>query len=316
MHRVALLALPGFYPLELGAAAQIFTRQAGYDLLPASIAPLPSAGMTVTMTYGLSALEDAGTVIVPGYEDTSTPPPDGVIEALHAAGARGARLVSFCSGAFALAAAGILDGRPATTHWQKVDELRERYPAIDVQPDRLYVDDGDVLTSAGVTACIDLSLHLIRQDHGAAAANDSARALVAPPRRSGGQLQYVDRVRPHPTGRHLDGLREWMSRNLQEALTVDALAGEAHMSRRTFARRFRDETGTSPMAWLTAARIDRARELLETTDEPVERIGRTVGLESPASFRNAFHRHLGTSPQAYRTTFRIRDHDTAVAANG
>lgn len=316
MHRIALLALPGFYPLELGAAAQIFSRQAGYDLLPVSVAPLPSAGMTVTTTYGLDALDAADTVIVPGYDDTSAALPSGTIEALRAAGKRGARLVSFCSGAFALAAAGVLDGRPATTHWQKVDEFRARYPTIDVQPDRLYVDDGDVLTSAGVTACIDLSLHLIRRDQGAAAANDHARALVAPPRRSGGQLQYIDRVPPRATGDDLSGLREWMAANLRSEVTIDALAGRAHMSRRTFVRRFRDETGTSPIAWLTAVRIDRARELLEASNASIERIGQDVGFDAPASFRNAFHRHLGTSPQAYRATFRLTEPVATPTAAG
>lgn len=304
MHRIALLALPGVFPLEFGVAAQVFTPQAGYALTPVTVAPLSSAGATLSTARGLDALQGAETVIVPGYQDTSAPLPDGVIASLRSAHARGARMVSFCSGAFALAAAGILDGRPATTHWQKVDELRERHPAVDVQPDRLYVDDGDVLTSAGVTACIDLSLHLIRRDHGASAANDHARALVAPPSRSGGQLQYVDRVRPRPTGHRLDDLREWMSRDLPRAVTIDMLAREAHVSRRTLARRFREETGTSPLAWLTAARIDRARQLRETTDDPVEHVGHDVGLGTPASFRSAFHRHLGTSPQQYRATFR------------
>lgn len=304
MHRIALLALPGVYPLEFGAAAQIFTRQAGYELLSVALGSVASRGVTFTAEHGLEALEAADTVIVPGYEDTSTDPSDDVLDALRTASARGVRLVSFCSGAFALAAAGILDGRPATTHWQRVQELRDRYPTIDVQPDRLYVDDSDVLTSAGVTACIDLSLHLIRQDYGAAAANEHARGLVAPPRRTGGQLQYVDQVRPRATGQQLSSLREWMTRNLREEMSIDRLAAEAHMSRRTFVRRFREETGTSPIDWLTAARIDRARELLETTSDSVELIGQIVGLSSPASFRSAFHRHLGTSPQAYRATFR------------
>lgn len=305
MHRIAVLALPGVYPLEFGAATQIFTRQAGYELLPVAVGPVSSGGVTITTEHDLRVLETVDTIIVPGYEDTSSDPPAAVIEALQSAAARGARLVSFCSGAFALAAAGLLNGRAATTHWQKVTELRNRYPQIDLQPDSLYVDDGDVLTSAGVTACIDLSLHLIRRDQGAAAANDHARGLVAPPRRTGGQLQYVDQVRPHPSGSHLDDLRSWMIEHLQEEVTIDLLAGRAHLSRRTFVRRFREETGTSPIDWLTAARIDRAREILETTDDPVEQIGQAVGLASPASFRSAFHRHLGTSPQAYRATFRL-----------
>jgi transcriptional regulator GlxA family with amidase domain len=177
----------------------------------------------------------------------------------------------------------LLDGRPATTHWAASDRLRNHYPNIDVQPNRIFVDDGDILTSAGVTAGIDLCLHLIRIDCGAAAANERARALVAPPRRSGDQAQYVDRLRGAPTGDKLASLRQWMLENLSESMTIDALAAQAHMSRRSLIRHFRTETGTSPMAWLTEARIDRARELLETTAEPIEQIGRLAGLGSPAS---------------------------------
>jgi transcriptional regulator GlxA family with amidase domain len=215
-------------------------------------------------------------------------------------------MVSICTGAFALAAAGLLDGRPATTHWQRAADLRARHPRVRVLPNRLYVDDGDILTSAGVTAGIDLCLHLIRTDEGAAAANTRARELVAPPRRAGGQAQYIERLRPEASGDELGALREWMLGDLARPLDVDTLAARVHLSRRTFLRRFREETGTSPMAWLTSARLDRARELLETTDVPVEHLGRHTGLGSAATVRAAFHRYLGTSPRDYRALFRHR----------
>ena len=226
-----------------------------------------------------------------------------VLDALRVARVRGVRLVSICTGAFALAAAGLLDGRPATTHWRWTRELQARYPAVEVLPNRLFVDDGDILTSAGVTAGIDLCLHLIRRDHGAAAANTRARALVAPPQRQGGQAQFIERLLPEASSHDLGPLRDWMLENLELPHDLDTLARRAHMSRRTLTRRFREETGVSPMRWLADARIDRARELLEMTAEPVENIGRLTGLGAPASVRAAFHRHIGTSPQEYRSLF-------------
>lgn len=208
--------------------------------------PVAGGGLTITADAGLEALEGAGTVIVPGYDDIDAPPPAEVVAALRAAHAGGARIVSICTGAFALAAAGLLDGRPATTHWQRTAALRARYPRVRVLPNRLYVDDGDILTSAGVTAGLDLCLHLIRADEGAAAANSRARDLVAPPRRAGGQAQYIERLRPEATGDELGPLREWMLGDLTRQLDVDTLAARVHLSRRTFLRRFREETGTSP----------------------------------------------------------------------
>jgi transcriptional regulator GlxA family with amidase domain len=306
-HLVAVLVLPGVLPLDFGIATQVFGTDPHYELVVCAgslAAPVPGSGFAITPAAGLGALASAGTVIIPGYEDPDAPLPDTVLAALRAAHARGTRLVSICSGAFALAAAGLLDGRPATTHWQQVGRLRQRYPQVNVLPNQLYVDDGDILTSAGVTAGIDLCLHLIRTDHGAAAANSRARALVAPPQRAGGQSQYIERLRPEASGSRLGPLRDWMLASLASDLSIDALAKHAHMSRRTLIRRFREETGTSPMAWLASARIDHARELLETTDDPVEHIGRITGLGAPASVRAAFHRHVGTSPREYRTLFR------------
>src|SRR6266705_3914891 len=299
-HRVAVIALPGVIALEFGIATQVFGHDPHYHLTVCAeerTAPVPGSGFVINTSAGLEALKRAETVIVPGYDDVDAAVSSALLAALRDAHARGARLVSICSGAFALAAAGLLDGRPATAHWQQADQLQRRYPQVDVLPNRLYVDDGDILTSAGVTAGIDLCLHLVRSDHGAAAANTRARALVAPPQRAGGQAQYIERLRPKASADRLAPLRDWMLANLASDLSTDALAKHAHMSRRTLIRRFREETGTSPMAWLASARIDRARELLETADDPVEHIGHITGLGAPASVRAAFHRHGGTSPQ-------------------
>ena len=305
-HRVMVLVLPGVLPLEFGIAVQIFGTDPHYELTVCASAPVQGDGFCVTASAGLGVLADADTVVVPGYRDFGAKPSSDVLAALQDAHQRGARLVSICSAAFALAAAGLLNGRPATTHWQVTDELRRQYPLIDVRPNCLYVDDGDILTSAGVTAGIDLCLHLIRRDNGAAAANSRARALVAPPQRAGGQAQYVERLLPDSSGDKLAPLRTWLLGHLTDPIDLDTIAGSAGMSRRTLVRRFREETGTSPIAWLTDARLDRARELLELTDEPVESLGRLTGLGSPASVRAIFRQRLGTSPQEYRAMFRHR----------
>jgi transcriptional regulator GlxA family with amidase domain len=314
-HQVAVLVLPSVIPLELGTVTEVFGRDPHYDLTvcaDSATSTVSGSAFSIYTSDGLDALERAETVVVPGYEDVDGTVPTSVIDALQKAHARGARLVSICTGAFALAAAGVLDGRPATTHWRWAGDLQSRYPRVDVLPNRLFVDDGDVLTSAGVTTGIDLCLHIIRRDHGAAAANSRARGLVAPPQRQGGQAQFVERLRPTASGDQLTALRDWMLENMALALDLDTLAKQAHMSRRTLTRRFRDETGVAPMAWLADARIDRARELLETTAEPVENIGRLTGLGAPASVRAAFHRRLGVSPQDYRSLFR---HHTSQRAN-
>ena len=305
-HRVAVLGLPGLIPLELGIATEVFGRDPHYDVTVCAeggVARGVGPGITVTTSAGLKVLREADTVIVPGYEDLDATLSAAVLDALRLAHGRGARLVSICTGAFAVAAAGLLDGRHATTHWLWTDELQRRHPLVEVLPNRLFVDDGDILTSAGMTTGIDLCLHLIRRDHGAAAANSAARVLVAPPQRQGGQAQFVERLRAEVTGDQLGPLRDWMLENLALPLDLDTLAGRAHMSRRTLTRRFREETGVAPMAWLTDARIDRARVLLETTTEPIENIGRLTGLGAPASVRAAFHRRIGTSPKEYRAVF-------------
>jgi transcriptional regulator GlxA family with amidase domain len=315
-HRVVVLALPGVVPLDLGIPAQVFEMDPHYQVVVCadpSAGPVRSIGFTVATSTGLEALRNADTVVVPGYRAPDAPLPATALRAIRSAHARGARLVSICTGAFALAAAGLLDGRPATTHWQETALLQRLYPRIDVRPNLLYVDDGDILTSAGVTAGVDLCLHIVRRDHGAAAANARARALVAPPQRSGGQAQFIERFLPPARGESLAPIRTWMLDNLARPQTVDDLARRAHMSRRTFIRRFKKEVDTAPMAWLTAARIDWARELLETTTAPVEQVARLSGLGSPAAFRAAFHRHVGTSPANYRATFQTQHSDGSGA---
>src|SRR6478736_2033060 len=305
-HRIAVVVLPGVIPLEFGTAALVYGWDPHYGVTVCAedrAAQVPGFGFTINTSAGLEGLKRAESVIVPGYQDVDASVSPAVLDALRAARARGARIVSICTGAFALAAAGLLDGRPATTHWRWTDELQRRHPEVAVLPNRLFVDDGDILTSAGVTAGIDLCLYLIRSDHGAAAANTRARALVAPPRRQGGQAQFVEQLRPQAGGGELGPLRDWMLENLALPHDLDTLARRAHMSRRTLTRRFREETGVPPMRWLVDARIDRAREILETTTEPVENLGHLTGLGAPASVRAAFHRHIGTSPQEYRSLF-------------
>lgn len=312
-HQVVVLVLPGVLPIDLGIPAQVFGTDPHYAMTVCadpSAGPVHSDGFTVSVSAGLEALRNADTVVVPGFRDPHAPISDTAVQAIRAAHACGTRLVSICTGAFALAASGLLDERPATTHWGQADLLQRLYPRIDVQANRLFVDDGDVLTSAGVTAGLDLCLHIIRNDHGAAAANTRARALVAPPHRSGNQAQFIERFRPSADGEKLALIRAWMLDNLTHRQSVDDLAQRAHMSRRTFLRHFRQETHTSPMAWLAAARIDFARELLEATATPVEQVAGRSGLGSPAAFRAAFHRHVGTSPTAYRAMFRVKTAET------
>ena len=227
-HRVAVLGLPSLIPLELGIATEVFGRDPHYDVTVCAeggVARGVGPGITVTTSAGLKVLREADTVIVPGYEDLDATLSAAVLDALRLAHGRGARLVSICTGAFAVAAAGLLDGRHATTHWLWTDELQRRHPLVEVLPNRLFVDDGDILTSAGMTAGIDLCLHLIRRDHGAAAANSAARVLVAPPQRQGGQAQFVERLRAEATGDQLGPLRDWMLENLALPLDLDTLAG-------------------------------------------------------------------------------------------
>lgn len=306
-HLVAVLVLPGVRPLDLGIPTQVFRARAGwpYALRVCGAQPGPvatDAGFDVLVPHGLEGLRDADTVLVPGY-DAGRPLLPEVRDALRLAARRGRRMVSICTGAFALAEAGLLDGHRATTHWNSTDRLAREFPAVDVDADALYVDEGDVLTSAGVSAGIDLCLHLVRSDRGTGLANAVARMIVAAPHREGGQLQFVDRpvvARPETS---LGPLRQRVLADLAQPLTIADLAGWAHLSTRTFARRFRAETGTTPKQWILGARLARARELLETSDLPVERVAAAVGLGTVANFRGHFQRATGRTPSGYRSVF-------------
>ncbi len=309
LHRIAVLVLDGAKPLDVGIPAQVFATRPSmpYEVHVCGAAPGLVAGgdgLAYHVAEGLEALEAADTVVVPGYrQPATTVPPVSVVDALLAAHDRGARLAAISTGAFALAATGLLDGKRATTHWHYTKALADRYPRIVVDENVLFVDEGDVLTSAGAASGIDLCLHLVRRDHGVGLSNHVARRLVAAPYRSGGQAQYVPRSVPEPLGDLFAGTREWALAHLAEALTLDSLARNARVSARTFSRRFVEDTGYTPMQWVLRARIDVARELLERTDLGVEQIAHRVGLGTDANLRLHFHRILGTSPTEYRHTF-------------
>ncbi len=307
-HRVAVLALDCVITMDLSIPAQIFTdrEQTPYRMQLCGRSPGPvrtTSGFPVIAQRGLAALRYADTVVVPGFSPHDAPLPGDVLDALRGAYARGTRMVSICTGAFALAAAGILDGHSATTHWRYADDLAARYPRISVEAGVLYVDAGRVLTSAGVACGIDLCLHIVRNDFGTAVANRVARDIVAAPHRGGGQAQYVERCVPPERGTTLAGTRAWALHNLHRALLVADLARHANLSERTLARRFVAETGMPPLQWLLAARVDLARELLERGDLSVEQVADLSGLGSAANLRLHFRRLVGTSPGAYRKTF-------------
>jgi transcriptional regulator GlxA family with amidase domain len=308
-HRVAVLVLDGAKPLDVGIPAQIFTTRQSMPYVVRSCGREPGLvtggdGLAYHVGDGLEALEWAETIFVPGYRhpDREDPPAD-VVEALRAAYDRGARIAAISTGAFALAAAGLLDGRRATTHWHYTRQLQARHPLVDVDENVLFVDEGRVLTSAGAASGIDLCLHLVRRDHGVGLSNHVARRLVAAPYRSGGQAQYVPRSVPESLGPLFAATREWALMRLADPITVGALARHANVSTRTFSRRFVEDTGYTPMQWVLRARVDLARELLERTDLGVEQIADRVGLGTGANLRLHFHRILGTSPSEYRQTF-------------
>ncbi len=307
-HRVVALALPGVILLDLAAPTHLFGHLGGrrYRFELAAVAPGPvstSTGFEVVAPAGLDALRRADTVVVPGSDDVA---PDTATAALRRAHARGARVMSICTGAFALARAGLLDGRRATTHWAFAAELARRYPDVDVDPSVLYVDEGSVLTSAGVAAGLDLCLHVIRRDHGAAVAAEFARRTVVAPHRDGGQAQFVQRpvVESRPLGDSLGPTREWAQGRLEQPLDVATLARHACMSPRTFARRFRSETGTTPAQWVLEQRTRAAQALLERTALAVEDVATRTGFGSAATLRTHFGRRLATTPSAYRRSFR------------
>ncbi|AZS76835.1 AraC family transcriptional regulator [Streptomyces lydicus] len=312
MHAVAVLALDKVIPFDLSTPIEAFTRtrlpdgRPGYQVRVCAERPEVDAGtFALRAPWGLDGLTDADTVIVPGTADPTAPLPPAVHDALNAAAANGTRIASICSGTFSLAAAGLLDGLRATTHWIVAGMLAAAYPDIDVDPDVLYVDNGQILTSAGAAAGLDLCLHLIRRDYGSAVAADAARLSVMPLEREGGQAQFI--VQPYPStprGSALEPLLTWLQDNLARELTLADIAVRADMSTRTLIRRFREQTGTTPLQWLHRARVRQAQHLLETTTHSVERIGAQVGFGSPTAFRDRFKRTTGVSPQTYRRTFR------------
>ncbi|MGO4536465.1 GlxA family transcriptional regulator [Leifsonia sp. 2MCAF36] len=308
-HRVAVLVLEGAKPLDVGIPAQVFSHRPSmpYEVRVCGAGPglvTGGDGLSYHVAEGLEALAQADTVFVPGYRNPgSADPPAAVVGALLAAHERGARLAAISTGAFALAATGLLDGKRATTHWHYTRALAERHPLVRVDENVLFVDEGDILTSAGAASGIDLCLHLVRRDHGVGLSNRVARRLVAAPYRSGGQAQYVPRSVPEPLGDLFAGTRDWALAHLSEQLTLEELARNANVSARTFSRRFVEDTGYTPMQWVLRARVDVARELLERTDLGVEQIAARVGLGTGANLRLHFQRILGTSPTEYRRTF-------------
>ncbi|MEU5805514.1 helix-turn-helix domain-containing protein [Streptomyces sp. NPDC047718] len=317
LHRVAVLALAGLLPFELGIPHRIFGRArdaAGaplYEILTCALAPGPvrtDADFAVQVEHGPELLATADTVVVPASYELGPVYEEGrLTEELAAALARvrpGTRLVSICTGGYVLAAAGYLDGRRATTHWFHAEHFQRLFPAVRVDPDVLYTDDGNVLTSAGVAAGIDLCLHIVRSDHGAAVANDVARRTVVPPHRDGGQAQFVERPVPQPQVASTATARAWVLGRLHEPVRLADLARQESMSVRTFTRRFREEAGTSPGEWITAQRVERARQLLEETDLAMEQVARETGFGTAQSLRKHVQAALGVSPTAYRRTFR------------
>ncbi len=314
MHRVAVLLVEPVVGFDAGIAPTLFGAAADadgtslYDVVTCGLHRGPVAttnGYAIVPAAGPEVLATADTVVVPGtrYRPART---DGVLEP-HLARALasirpGTRLVSICTGAFVLAAAGILDGRPATTHWRFADDLRALHPQVRLDENVLFVDDGDVLTSAGLAAGIDLCLHIIRRDHGAWVANDVARYCVVPPWREGGQAQFIERRAPTDDA-STAATRQWALDHLDEPLSIEQLARHARMSERTFSRRFRDETGQSPGAWVRTRRVELARELLETADLPVDEVARRAGLGSGGNLRHHLRRGLGMSPSSYRKVF-------------
>jgi transcriptional regulator GlxA family with amidase domain len=311
MHTVAVLALDNVVPFDLSTPLEVFGRsrlpgeRPGYRVRVCAPTPHIEAGLfTLQARGGLDVLADADTIIVPGTATPFAPVPVPVLDALRAAGAAGTRMASICVGTFTLAQAGLLDGLRATTHWLVAPELARQYPRIEVDADVLYVDNGQILTSAGAAAGLDLCLHMIRRDYGSVVAADAARLSVMPLEREGGQAQFIVHEQPPaPQGSALEPLLRWLEDNAGRELTLDEIAHRAGMSTRTLLRRFREQTGTTPLQWLHRTRVRQAQHLLETTEHSVERIAAQVGFGSPTAFRDRFKRIAGVTPQSYRHAF-------------
>ncbi len=311
-RRVVAFTYDGLCTFEFGVVVEMFglprpeLSVPWYDFRVCALDRGPlraTGGITIQPRAGLRAFNDAGTIVIPGWRNPDERPPAPLLNALRAAHARGTRLVTICSGVFVLAAAGLLNGKRATTHWRYAETLQSRYPEVQVEADVLYVDEGQILTSAGSAAGIDLCLHIVRSDFGADIANQVARRLVMPPQREGGQSQYIPAPIRRDATNGLASVLDWAQRKLHEPLTIDRLARRANMSGRTFARRFREETGTTPHHWLTHQRLLAAQHRLETTDDSIDTIADAVGLRTAATLRLHFRDRLGTTPTAYRRRF-------------
>lgn len=313
MHSVAIAAFDGVVPFDLSTPCEVFGRarfpngKPAYDVKVCGVARDVDAGLFALRTrHGLRELARADTIVLPGIADLSLRAPEELVRTVCRAANRGARVASICTGAFLLAATGLLDGRRATTHWLAAPELARRHPSIAVDEAALYIDEGRVLTSAGAAAGLDLCLHIVRRDLGAAAAGEVARSAVMPLERAGGQAQFIRHAPPDADGRSLEKLLRWIERHLEAELSLADLARRAGMSARTLARHFKDQTGTTPAQYVNERRIRRAQSLLETTAHSVDRIATDVGFGSPVTLRQRFREIVGTSPQVYRRTFRAR----------
>ncbi|MFC7564544.1 helix-turn-helix domain-containing protein [Actinomadura namibiensis] len=311
MSTVAVAVADGILHFELALAYELFSSpppasvEDWYEPVICGAGPVRADGrFLLEPDGGLDRLALADTVIVPGWADVDTDPPADLVDAVRAAHEAGARVASLCTGAFVLAAAGLLEGLRATTHWAHTEALAARHPRIEVDPDVLYVDNGSVLTSAGKAAAMDLCLHLVRRDHGSVVANAVARRLVVPPHRPGGQAQFVATPVPERHDHPLSDLLAWAARRLDQPLTVEDLARRANMSSRHLGRHFRSMTGTTPLQWLLTQRIRRAQELLETTDDSVDAIAEATGMGTATTLRRHFNRTVGVPPDSYRRTFR------------
>lgn len=318
-HRVALLVDEGSNPFEMSIAMELFGMprpELGvewYDFIACASTPdvrMRDGLFTMHCPGSLRDVAAADTVIAPNRPDPRTPPGPDVLEALRTAAQRGARMVSFCTGTFTLAAAGVLDGHAATTHWRWTDEFHDRYPQVDLRPDVLFVDDGAVLTAAGSAAAMDLCLHMVRSDYGATVASAVSRRLVFPTNRDGGQQQFIERPMPVVHGTSIADVMRWAAARLDEPLTVSSLASQAAMSPSTLHRRFVAEVGVTPLRWLHTERIDHARVLLETTELDIEGVARSSGFGTASNLRFHFRRHLGVTPSVYRA-----NHAATVASS-
>lgn len=312
LRTVAAVVMDRAGAFELGVVCEVFGVDRTADGVPGLDFrvcgerpghPLTSTGFAVVPAYGLDAIADADLVAVPALDYPQHDYPPAILTAVRDAAARGAIVLSVCTGAFLLAEAGLLDGLRCTTHWRHVAELAARYPSVTVDPDVLFVDEGQIITSAGTAAGIDACLHLVRREIGSAAANAIARRMVAPPQRDGGQRQYIDLPVPKTDCDRLQPVLDWMIVNLDAEFSTAALARQARMSERTFARRFTDETGTTPLKWLTLQRVLHARTLLEETTLSIEEIASICGLGSGALLRHHFRRLVGVTPADYRRSF-------------